>query len=194
MSSSTGEGTVSADAQVTVDVEARIQGEGQVLADSQVQGADPPYTDQTFLMAFPAFNDASKYSFPQRNFWLQLALNSLDQARWGQDYEIGLYLFTAHHLSLFGGDTKGKVGRPGQIPFPTGSKSVGSVSVGYDTSLLSTLAAQGAGFWGLSMFGLRFWQLVQTVGMGGVQIGYGPLPPAPSGIGFFGPDLGYGIW
>jgi len=191
MSGAQGQGSVTADAEVVHPGNAQIEGEGQVTANADVQGRDPPYTDQTFLMAFPEFNDASKYPFPQRNFWFQIALNNLNRERWGDYYEVGLYLFTAHHLSILGGDNKGKAGRPGQIPFPTGSKSVGSVSVGYDTSILSTLAAQGAGFWGLSMYGMRFWQLVQMVGMGGVQIGYGPLPPPPSGPGFYGPDIGY---
>ena len=191
MGETTGQGSVTAEAQVIHPAEAQIEGQGSVTASADQVGRDPPYTDQTFLMAFPEFNNASQYPFPQRQLWFNLALNNLDQARWGDYYEVGLYLFTAHHLSILGGDNKSKAGRPGQIPFPTGSKSVGSVSVSYDTSILSTLASQGAGFWGLSMYGMRFWQLVQMVGMGGVQIGYGPLPPHSSGPGFYGPDLGY---
>jgi hypothetical protein len=190
--SGTGEGSVTADAQVTVAADAQIQGQATITASADVNGADPPYTDQTFLMAFPEFNDASKYPYPQRQMWFKLALAALDPIRWGDYYEIGLYLFTAHHLAILGGDNKGKAGRPGQVPFPTGSKSVGSVSVSYDTSILSALISQGAGFWGLSMFGMRFWQLVQMTGMGGVQIGIGPLPQLSAGPGFYGPDLGYG--
>src|SRR5690349_15514139 len=129
MSGAQGEGSVTADAEVLHPASAQIDGEGSVTASADVQGKDPPYTDQTFLMAFPEFNNASQYPFPQRNFWFQLALNTLDKERWSDYYEVGLYLFTAHHLSILGGDNKGKAGRPGQIPFPTGSKSVGSVSV-----------------------------------------------------------------
>lgn len=190
MSGTQGQGSVQADAQVIEAGTAEIQGQGSVTADASVQAGEP-YTDQTFLAAFPEFNNASQYPYPQRQFWFNLALKNLDPNRWGDYYELGVYLFTAHHLSILGGDNRGKAGRPGQVPYPTTSKSVGSVSVGYDTSILSTLVSQGAGFWGLSMYGMRLNQLIQMVGMGGVQIGYGPLPPMSAGPGFYGPDTGY---
>ena len=163
-----------------------ITGEGVVIADAEVVPALPPGpSDPRFLLAFPEFNDASKYPYLQRKMWFDIALANIDGQRWGDYYEAGVYLFTAHHLAIFA-NQKGKPGMPGRIPFPVGSKSVGSVSVSVDTSIL-----QGQGFWGLTTYGLNYNRIAQIVGMGGIQIGYGPLPPTPTGPGYHGPDMGY---
>jgi len=137
------------------------------------------------MLTFPEFNDAGRYPFLQRKIWMDIALANFDPCRWGAYYEVGVYLFTAHHLAIFG-NQKGKPGMPGRLPFPMGSKSVGAVSVSYDTSIM-----QGQGFWGLTTYGMQYYQLVLLVGTGGVQIGYGALPPMPAGPGYHGPDVGY---
>ena len=47
------------------------------------------------------------------------------------------------------------------------SKSVDGASVSFDTS---TGAEQGAGFWNQTAYGREYWQLIQMMGAGGVQI------------------------
>jgi hypothetical protein len=182
-----GTGSVEGEAQVIEAGAAAIQGQGAVTADSAVIPG-PVVSDPKFLAAFPEFNDAGRYPAPQRQMWLTIATNNLDPYRWGDYYELGVYLFIAHHLAVFA-NQRGKSGMAGRIPFPMGSKSVGSVSASYDTSILSQMADKGGGLWGLTTYGMEWYRLSQMVGMGGVQIGYGPLPPF-SGPGFSGPDMG----
>jgi len=182
-----GQGSVHADAQV-IGGPTVIEGEGSVQATAVVQGG-PGVSDQKFLMAFPEFNDASKYPSMQRKLWFDIAVANTDACRWGEYYPMGVYLFVAHHLALFGNQRGRAPGTLGRIPFAMGSKSVGAVSVSYDTSLLQSMA--GLGVWGLTVYGMEYYRLVQLVGMGGIQIGYGYLPPAPSGHGFQGPDVGF---
>lgn len=177
-----GSGSVQGDAQLIEAGQAQVQGQGSVTADSVVV-AGPQITQQRFLATFPEFNDASKYPDLQRKLWLNMAVNNVNVDRWGDNYELGVYLFAAHHLAIFG-NQRGRPGIPGRIPYPMGSKSVGSVSASYDTSII-----QGMGFWGLSTYGLEYYRIARMAGAGGVQIGYGPLPLL-QGPGFAGPDMG----
>jgi hypothetical protein len=105
----------------------------------------------------------------------------MDGRRWGDYYEMGVYLFVAHHLTLFGGRRRGAGGKStsGLIS----SKSVGGVSASYDTT---STGMDGAGQWNATNFGKRWMELAELVGMGGVQVGAGPLPPT-SGMGGFTP-------
>jgi len=188
MSGMSGSGSVFADAQV-VGAPTVIEGEGSVQATAGVQ-TGPGVSDQKFLTTFPEFNDASRYPTLQRKMWFDIAVANTDPCRWGEYYPMGIYLFVAHHLALFGNQRgRSPNSMPGRIPFTMGSKSVGAVSVSYDTSLLSSM--KGLGIWGLTLYGMEYYRLLQLLGMGGVQIGYGYLPPAPSGHGFQGPNVGY---
>lgn len=142
-------------------------------------------TPEEFLAAFPEFNDASKYPAVQKRLWYNVAIKALDPVRWGDYYEIGVYLFVAHHLALFANQV-GRPGFPGRPPLLSSSKSVGGVSVSYD---MSFLANSGGGMWNLTTYGMRWYDLANMCGAGGTQIGYGPLPPH-FGPGFGGIDTG----
>src|SRR5436190_24194599 len=158
MSGMSGQGSVFADAQV-VGAPTIIEGEGTVQATAVVQGG-PGISGQKFLVAFPEFNDASRYPTLQRKMWFDIAVANTDACRWGEYYAMGIYLFVAHHLALFGNQRgRSPNSMPGRIPFTMGSKSVGAVSVSYDTSLLSGM--QGLGVWGLTLYGMVYYRLLQ---------------------------------
>lgn len=148
---------------------------------SCVAGLPSSVSDASFLMVFPEFNDAGRFPAGQRMFWLNLALDVLPECRWGDYYEMGVYLFVAHHLSLFAPNQR--AARRGASPGmagPTGlitGKSVGGVSVSFDTG---SVTYQNAGQWNMTTYGIRFYSLIQMVGAGAVQIGYGPFPSSGS--------------
>lgn len=124
----------------------------------------------TFRATFKAFDNEERFPKSLIRFYLELAALMLPQARWGQLYDYGSQLFAAHHLAL-----EDKANRDAQLGLTPGvsfgvvsSKSAGPVSLSLD---VTTGAEQGAGFWNLTSYGLRFYRLVRMVGMGGIQLG-----------------------
>lgn len=133
------------------------------------------YTPATFHIAFPEFQDGSRYPDSTIAFWLNIATGLVDPERWGDTYELGLYLVTAHNLVLAArsADLAARGGYPGAAGLLS-SKSVGGVSVSYDTG---SIAQENAGQWNLTTYGNRYIGFARLFGMGGVQIGGNPLPP-----------------
>jgi hypothetical protein len=152
-----------------------------------MSGSTTLMTADQFRATLPAFRDPQQWVTGEINAWLNLADKLLPVDRWEDLRPLGMALFTAHNLVLSKRDEKaadaGQV--PGSPNFIQQSKSVGAVSVSYDTS---SGLIQDAGAWNLTTFGTRFYMLMQQVGMGGVQIGYGPLQ-VPAGPGFGSVDI-----
>ena len=92
-----------------------------------------------FRLAFPEFVDEQTYPNSLVAFWYGVGESLLNEERWGDLLEYGLYLFTAHQVSLARTDIRtAELGRvPGQTPGVISNKSVGDVSVGYDTQGVS---------------------------------------------------------
>lgn len=120
----------------------------------------------TFRENFPAFASEVKYPDTMIAFWAGIGDKLLNQVRWGDLYEHGLELFVAHKITLEAKNvTDGAAGRtPGLTTGVISSKSVGGVSVSYDTNMASL---SDAGNYNMTQYGRDFWQLVQIVGMGG---------------------------
>jgi hypothetical protein len=124
-------------------------------------------TPETFWQAFPAFA-----SVPQSQvaFWIGYADKLLyDVCRWSDMREYGISLVVAHQLTLAARDNSVAAagGLPGSVQGAVSSKSVGGVSVSYDTS--SAVLSDG-GYWNLTSFGIQFLQLARLVGSGGFQL------------------------
>ncbi len=85
-------------------------------------------------------------------------------------------LFVAHQIVLEKQaiDQANSGGDPGTRIGVVTSKSVGGVSVSFD---VSQIVDPKSGFWGMTMYGLRFIRLARLRGMGPVQIGIGVAPP-----------------
>lgn len=123
----------------------------------------------TFRQAFPEFSDPGIYTDAVLEFWDGIALSFMDPNRWGTSLNYGESLFVAHHLAVAARDqaTADAGGTPGAVQGPTTSKSIDKVSVSYDASAASI---EGADFWNLSTYGIRFQRLAKMMGAGGLQL------------------------
>ena len=103
--------------------------------------------------------------------YLDLAAKLVDEGRWGDLYDMGLMLFTAHRLVLakraaVAAENTGVAGG-GQLGIQT-SKSVDGVSVSYD---VSSVTMDKAGHYNASSYGLQFVQMARMVGAGPIHVG-----------------------
>ena len=139
-------------------------------------------THDSFRQAFPEFTDPANYPDGLIDFWLGLATKMLNAPRWVDFLDEGLMLFTAHNIVLEkqARDASRTGAAPGTNAGVVASKSVGPVSISYDTG---AGIVQDAGHWNLTTYGTRFMWMVNMVGMGPVQI---------SGCG--GSGLSIGAW
>jgi len=127
-------------------------------------------TPATFRANFPEFTDATKYPDTQVNFWIGYADTLLyDLCRWSTMRDYGIQLVVAHQLALAARNAAAGAGggSPGSTAGAVSSKSVGGVSVSYDTG--AAILANG-GYWNLTSYGIQFWQLAMLVGIGGFQL------------------------
>lgn len=134
----------------------------------------------TFRANFPEFTDTITYPDSIVNMWLGVALNMLRPNVWGNLLDIGLQLFTAHHITIAGQNLKtaNVGGAPGANKGPVASKGVDKVNISYDTN---AVIEEGAGHWNLTTYGTQFINMVKLVGAGGAQVGglaFGPFPGA----------------
>jgi hypothetical protein len=118
---------------------------------------------------FPEFSDATTYPDSLVQTWLTVATSLVNADRWVELTNIGIELVTAHHLALSVRDqTAAAVGGvPGTMTGPTSAKAVDKVSTSYDTG---AAALDGAGFWALTSYGIRYLSLARMFGAGGLQI------------------------
>ncbi|QNT79254.1 DUF4054 domain-containing protein [Entomobacter blattae] len=133
-------------------------------------------TEPEFRDLFPEFEDSKAY--PAKIIVARLKIINLriNGFRWRNLSDYGRGLMLAHYLALWkytqlqnrvGADGKTQVSSvPGMAVGAVNSKSVGALSVGYDTSLSKL---DDAGFWNLTTYGQEFWQLVGLIGMPGQQ-------------------------
>lgn len=118
---------------------------------------------------FPEFGDLTLYPDTLVQTWLTVAASLVNADRWMELTNVGMELVTAHHLALSARDQNAAAvgGIPGTMTGPTASKSVDKVSVSYDTAAASL---DGAGFWSLTSYGVRYLSLARMFGAGGLQI------------------------
>lgn len=124
-----------------------------------------------FCAKFPAFQDIDSYGVEEIAMYLAVADAMLTPRRWPEPFRtLGMGLFAAHQLILSKRDQNVSEagGVPGAASGIVSSKSVGGVSISYDTS---SGLEQGAGAWNLTPYGTRFYRLLRLVGMGGTQLG-----------------------
>lgn len=123
-----------------------------------------------FRLAFPEFADEVKYPDEMITFWSSAGLLLLNEERWGDLLQHGLWLYVAHNIVLGSADmSAGDAGRyPGAgVGGVISNKSADGVSVGYDTRAFTL---DNAGNYNMTKYGREFWQLMMIVGMGGQQL------------------------
>lgn len=124
----------------------------------------------SFRQAFPEFTSA-KYPDGTVTYNLGFAARLLDEVRWGELYDDGVMFLTAHNLALTApaGAAGGGAGASA-IGIPVGiasSKGAGPLSKSIDTSVG---LQDGAGLYGATSYGRRYYQLLNMMGAGGIQL------------------------
>jgi len=109
---------------------------------------------------FPEFASAVTYPDATIQTWAGIGEAQISADRFGTLFEHASMLFVAHNLKLVAGGGNA----PGGV---VSSKTVGSVTVSYDTgeSMLP-----GAGHWNQTVYGRQFIQLSRLIGAGCVQL------------------------
>jgi hypothetical protein len=123
----------------------------------------------TFRAAFPEFTSATVYPDAMLTFWAGVAGRSLDADVCGASYDDLLYLATAHYITLAANNSASV--SAGASPGSGGgglvaSKSMGSVSVSYDTG---SFANKSAADWNRTTYGQQYYRLIRLFGVGAVQ-------------------------
>lgn len=123
----------------------------------------------TFRAAFPEFADTTKYPTESVTFWATVAEVQVRQRAWGALWSQGVMLYVAHEMVLANQNVKAsKVGgSPGQSGGIATNKTVGSMSVTYDSANTSE---KDAGWWNLTNYGKQFIHLARVVGARPIQL------------------------
>jgi hypothetical protein len=148
-------------------------------------------TVAAFRDDYPEFGSAVFYPDSGVAYWLRLAYLFLNAARWDTLLDLGAELFVAHNLALEkrAADEAAAGSAPGRTTGPLSSSSVANASASYDTG---SAIEEGAGHWNLTVYGIRFIDLVRMMGAGPIQVGvgtpfYAQGPFLPSGLAWAGP-------
>lgn len=122
-----------------------------------------------FRASFPEFADTAVYPDPMILVWSTLAEAQVLECVWKTVQPLGVQLYTAHELTLAAQNVR--IAAFGGIPGTSGgianTKTVGSVTVGYDSV---TTGEKDAGYWNLSNYGKQFIRLARIFGAGAIQL------------------------
>lgn len=122
-----------------------------------------------FRTQFPEFQDAAKYPDAQLTFWSTIAELQVSVDAWKSMRPCGVKLYVAHEVTLAAQNVSAANvgGTPGSQGGIANSKTVGSVSVGYDAS---TTTEKDAGWWNLTNYGKQYYRLLKMFGAGALQL------------------------
>lgn len=122
-----------------------------------------------FRTEFPEFNDKVAYPDTMVSFWAAFAEKLVLKSVWCNMWENGVKLYVAHEITLAAQNVKAsKVGgTPGVSGGIANNKTVGSVTVGYDSN---TTTEKDAGYWNLTNYGKQFIRLARLFGAGAIQL------------------------
>lgn len=122
-----------------------------------------------FRTAFPEFANTTVYPTTTIEFYAEIAELMVLECVWKRMYSKGVNLYVAHELVLASQNQKAASvgGSPGQQGGIANTKTVGSVTVGYDAS---TTTEKDAGWWNLTNYGKQFYRLAMIFGAGCIQL------------------------
>ncbi len=122
-----------------------------------------------FRTAFPEFADTTVYPTPTIQFYVDIAELMVKECVWKRMWAKGVNLYVAHELVLAAQNAKAAQvgGSPGQQGGIANTKTVGSVTVGYDAA---TSTEKDAGWWNLTIYGKQFIRLARIFGAGVYQL------------------------
>lgn len=142
-------------------------------------------TPASFRSLLTEFADAGVYTDASINIWVQIGVGFVNPNRFGSSTDLAVSYFVAHHLTLGEQNRRAAAagGTPGKLKGPTSAQTVDKVASSYDTQAISL---ENMGFWGLTQYGLRLFQLYRMFGAGGAQVTGGGPPAEGFGGGFLG--------
>lgn len=111
-------------------------------------------TPEAFLTFFPNFKDVPTDTL---NAYLALVVKQVPDGRFRAETEYGRYLLVAHQLTVNGLSGK-EASAVGGVSGAIASKTVGSVSVSYDTGGSSET---DAGFYNATIYGKQYYALMR---------------------------------
>lgn len=122
-----------------------------------------------FRVEFPEFADTVAYSSAQIEFWASVAELQVRETIWGDMWATGVKLYVAHEITLAAQNAKTSKfgGAPGTFGGVPNNKTVGSVSVQYDST---STAEKDAGYWNLTNYGKQFIRFARIFGAGVIQL------------------------
>lgn len=124
-----------------------------------------------FRTTFPEFGNTVTYPNAMVEFWAGLAEVQVRSCIWKPESvrQKGISLYVAHEITIAAQNVK--AGNIGGVPGISGgianNKTVGSVTVGYDSSSTSE---KDAGWWNLTNYGMQFIRLARIFGAGAIQL------------------------
>ena len=147
--------------------------EGKIFNSAPVGYTDPQDSTepsyQQFVNMFPAFSNTSIYSSEIVEYFMGVAKGYVSKSRWGKEYKFGVYLVTAHLLTLMQMQNPSN-GGTGGVGLPT-REGVGDVSIEYNVTVAKL---DGGGTWNLTVYGQLYLERVRVYGSGGKQFGDHP--------------------
>lgn len=127
-------------------------------------------TIEQFRSVFKEFENPETYDDNIIQYFFDLAAKLLPANRWNDVLDDGIYLYTAHQLSLQAqavlDSSDGNA--PGSNSGVISSQSVDKVSMSMDTG--SGMEKDG-GHWNLTTYGTRFLRLSNIIGAGPIHVG-----------------------
>jgi hypothetical protein len=159
-----------------------ILGAGIGGASNIIIGTNPAYGESDFLSIYPKFGSLSDDNppvyaglipKPVLDMYIALALACLMQARWVDQWKMGMGLFIAHYCTLYlqsegnAGTEVGRVAASGLAKGVLVNKSAGGVSAGLE-SLVSDWGSWGA--FNLTLYGQQLMTMGKMIGAGGMYI------------------------
>lgn len=122
-----------------------------------------------FRLDFPEFSDTAKYTDGSLTFWATVAEKMVSECVWKTMFTQGVKLYVAHEITL--ASQNAQAGLSGGMPGTSGgvpnNKTVGSVTVGYDSQSTSE---KDAGWWNLTNYGKQYIRLARIFGAGCIQL------------------------
>lgn len=159
---------------LTTDGNLLLEGGGNLIFNDNTLNGQP-FPDGAmaaiarFRSDFSEFSDKTKFQDDQIFFYIALARQLISIDRLGEVWSFALELFVAHNLVLELAARRNAL-KSDSLPGMLGgggmgvqtSKTVGSASVTYsDASNSQYLMEPGAGHWGLTVYGMRYLNLIR---------------------------------
>lgn len=122
-----------------------------------------------FRKTFPEFTSTEKYPDSLISGWAAIAVKQVLCRYWKNETQLGINLYVAHEITLEAQSIAAASlgGVPGQQAGQANTKTVGSVTIGYDSV---SAAEKDAGHWNLTTYGKMFIRLARMYGARAIQL------------------------